>query len=152
MSRTKKISVGVLVAFIAIQFFRPARNQSTTAPPKDIAQTIALPPDVAATLKTACYDCHSNHTVYPWYMNIQPAAWFMAHHVTEGKGELNFSDFGSYSKRKQANKLKAIAREVEKGDMPLSSYTLIHPAARLTGEQKTQIISWAATAQDSLRQ
>jgi len=23
-------------------------------------------------MKTSCYDCHSNHTVYPWYANIAP--------------------------------------------------------------------------------
>lgn len=152
MTRAKKFGVGVLAAFIAIQFFRPARNQSNALLPTDIARTVAVPQDVAVILKAACHDCHSNNTVYPWYANVQPSAWYLANHVAEGKRELNFSEFGSYSKRKQANKLKAIAREVEKGAMPLSSYKLMHPSARLSSGQKTQIISWAAAAQDSLRQ
>lgn len=152
MSRAKKIAIGVAVVFAAMQAFRPARNQSTAVLPTDIAATVAVPQDVVALLKDACYDCHSNNTIYPWYMNVQPVAWFMAHHVTEGKGELNFSEFGSYSKRRQEGKLKAIAKEVEHGDMPLSSYTLMHKSARLTDSQKKQIIAWATAAQDSLRQ
>lgn len=147
MMLTKKIAIGVIVMFATMQAFRPARNQSRTTLPTDITVTVAVPSTVAALLKSACYDCHSNNTVYRWYMNVQPVAWFMAHHVTKGKGQLNFSEFGSYSKRKQVGKLKAIAREVEQGEMPLCSYTLMHSSARLTSSEKTLLVNWA----DNLR-
>ena len=144
------MGVAIVLVFIAIQFIRPSRNQSTHALPTDIVMAIAVPDDVHVVLIKACYDCHSNNTVYPWYMNLQPAAWFMASHIREGKAELNFSDFASYSKRKQAGKLRAIASQVKKGEMPLYSYTILHRDARLNNEEKELIISWASHSRDSL--
>lgn len=141
----------ILLVFVAIQLIRPERNiSSTQAIPGDIKSIVAVPQNVEMVLKSACYDCHSNNTIYPWYMNIQPAGWFMAYHVKNGKEELNFNEFGSYSLRKQQHKLKSIADQVNSGEMPLSSYTLIHRYAILSKEQKQLIITWAKNAQNNL--
>ena len=67
---------------------------------------IQFPGNVQPILARACYDCHSDNTAYPWYNRIQPVAWWLANHVKEGKGELNFSQFGTYSGKKQKHKLK----------------------------------------------
>lgn len=151
MTTKKKIIWLFIVLFIGIQFIRPARNVSSgQALPTDIKNVVAVPQNVAVVLKTACYDCHSNNTVYPWYMNIQPAGWFMAYHVKNGKEELNFNEFGSYSLRKQQHKLKSIGDQVHEGEMPLSSYTLIHKNAILSNNQKALIIDWATGVKDSL--
>lgn len=140
----KKIFFTLLIAFISIQFFRPARNLSSEVLPTDITNiAAAVPLDVVAVLKKACYDCHSNNTRYPWYMNVQPAAWFLADHISSGKAKLNFSGFGAYPDEKQAKKLSEISKEVRDGGMPLSSYTLIHKDARLTDAEKTLIADWA---------
>lgn len=146
MSRTKKIILGVVALLIVIQFIRPARNINGQVLPTDISKLYSVPENVQASLKTACYDCHSNNTRYPWYVNIQPVGWYLAWHVSEGKEELNFSDFGSYSQRKQKGKFKGIANTVQKGEMPLSSYTLIHKDAILTNEEKARLIDWAKNA------
>lgn len=146
MSRTKKILLGVLIFLIVIQFIRPGRNINVQVLPTDITKLYSIPENVQASLKTACYDCHSNNTRYPWYVNIQPVGWYLAWHVSEGKEELNFSDFGSYTQRRKTGKLKGIANTVRDNEMPLSSYTLIHKDAILTNEQKTQIIDWARNA------
>jgi len=143
MSRTKKILLGVLILLIVIQFIRPARNINGQVLPTDISKLYSIPQNVQTSLKTACYDCHSNNTRYPWYVNIQPVGWYLAWHVSEGKEELNFSDFGSYSQRKQKGKFKSIAKTVQEDEMPLSSYTLIHKDAKLTNEEKAQLIDWA---------
>ncbi|MDQ6763113.1 MAG: heme-binding domain-containing protein, partial [Bacteroidota bacterium] len=92
----------------------------------------------------------SNNTRYPWYVNLQPMSWIMARHISNGKKDLNFSEFGSYSLRKQQSKLKAIASQVKDGDMPISSYTIMHTDAKLSGEQKELIIDWATSTKDSL--
>lgn len=139
-----------MAAFIAVQFFRPARNESNAAQPADITNVVPMPVEVAASLKAACYDCHSNNTTYPWYAEIQPGGWYLARHVSKGKAELNFSEFGRYKKRRQANKLKAIANQINDNEMPLASYTWLHPTARLTSFQRTGITSWARSAADSL--
>lgn len=151
MSTKKKIIWLIVILFAGIQFIRPARNVSSVqALPTDVQNVVAVPQNVEAVLKASCYDCHSNNTVYPWYMNVQPAGWFMAYHIKNGKEEFNFNEFGSYSSRKQHHKLESVADQVKSGEMPLSSYTLIHRYAILSKEQKELIISWAKDAQREL--
>ena len=121
MGRIKKILLGILVAIIAIQFIQPARNKSARVLPTDVSKIYNVPENVQAILKRSCYDCHSNNTIYPWYSWIQPAGWWLASHIKRGKEELNFSEFGTYSSRKQGRKLFSITKSVEDGTMPLPS-------------------------------
>jgi hypothetical protein len=150
MSRTRIIMLALVGAFIALQFVPSARNESGQMLAADITKTIAVPPTVQAVLKTSCYDCHSNRSYYPWYSNLQPLRWMLDRHIREGKENLNFSEFGAYSARRQQNKLRAIKNSMEEGTMPLSSYTLMHRNARMTMAEKELIISWAMKAKDSL--
>jgi hypothetical protein len=117
----------------------------------DITTKYTIPQDVLASLKTSCYDCHSNNTYYPWYNNIQPVAWWLNSHVNDGKRELNFSEFTSYRIGKQYRKLDAINGVVKKDEMPLSSYTLIHTNAKLNEQQKLSIASWVTALRDSIK-
>ncbi|MBK9792448.1 MAG: heme-binding domain-containing protein [Sphingobacteriales bacterium] len=143
----KKIALIVILAIlIIIQFFPASKNQNTELLASDITKVTTVPDDVLQVLKVACYDCHSNNTVYPWYNNIQPVAWWLNRHVEEGKEHLNFSSFGAYTAEKAAKKIRGIAREVEKGDMPLTSYTLIHRNAVLNETQKQAVINWTKSA------
>lgn len=146
----KLTSIVVLLIFVGIQFIRPKRNISSAEQPGSIEHVVTVPPKLQALLKIACYDCHSNNTHYPWYMNVQPAAWFMAKHVEEGKAALNFDDFSSYSKRRQGSKLKSIVNSVREGTMPIASYKWMHKEARLSDEARSIIINWAMQQQDSL--
>ena len=146
----KKILPAVLIVFIAIQFIQPAHNSSVQELPTDITKTIRVPDTVLNIFKKACYDCHSNNTRYPWYVYIQPTGWIMARHIRNGKDNLNFSDFGSYSQRKQANKLRAIETSIKEGSMPLPAYTIMHSDAKLSAEDKKLITDWASVAKDSL--
>jgi len=139
----KKIAIGLLVALVIIQFFRPARNISSEKSPNDITNKYAVPASVQEIMKTSCTDCHSNNTVYPWYANIQPVAWWLADHVNEGKRELNFSEFSSYSPKKAHHKLEEVIEMVKEGEMPLQSYTIIHQNAKLSEPQKLELANWA---------
>ena len=152
MSLMKKIGITVLIVLIGIQFIQPARNENGQALPTDISKTVFIPGNVKSLLQTACNDCHSNNTNYPWYTYVQPMGWIMNNHIQDGKKELNFSEFGSYSGRRQQSKLKSIASQVKDDEMPMASYLLMHKNARLTKEQKTLIIDWALQAKDSLEQ
>ena len=126
MTFPKKILFAIGIVFITIQFFRPARNKSNQVPDTDISKMVTTSDSVQAVLKNACYDCHSNNTNYPWYSNIQPMGWLMAKHIKKGKDELNFSEFGSYSPRRQLSKLNGIANSIKDDIMPLSSYKMMH--------------------------
>ena len=150
MKILKKILLGLFIVFIVIQFIRPAHNTSGQVLPTDITKTINVPDKILDVFKNSCYDCHSNNTRYPWYVNIQPMGWIMADHVKTGKANLNFSEFGSYSKRKQANKLRSLAETINDGSMPISSYTIMHTDAKLSEENKKLITGWVAKTKDSL--
>jgi hypothetical protein len=150
MSRIKKILLGVLIVFVVIQFLQPARNKNGQVLPTDISKIVSMPENVQTILKTACYDCHSNNTNYPWYTNIQPVGWMMARHIKEGKEELVFSEFGSYSLRRQISKLKSIENSIKDGTMPLTSYTFIHKNAKLSQNDKALIIDWVQKTRDGL--
>ena len=151
MSITKKILLALLGVFILIQFIKPAKNQSTAVTPDDIFANFQSADSTKQLIRTACYDCHSNNTVYPWYAEIQPVALWLADHVNEGKSELNFSEFASYKPKKADHKLEEVIEMIQEGEMPLKSYTLIHGEAKLSEEQKTSIINWAEGLRNQIK-
>ena len=150
MNKRKVITWTVLLLLLAIQFIRPRRNNNGEVPGLSFVQQYGLPDNVNRVLREACYDCHSNHTRYPWYTNIQPLGWIMARHIRRGKAELNFSEFASYSSRRRISKLKAIANQVADNEMPLKSYKLVHKKARLSAEEKNLISRWMRSKADSI--
>lgn len=150
MKLIKRIGLAILIVLIAIQFIRPARNKTGQESPADITKVYSVPAKVHLALQSACYDCHSNNTEYPWYANIQPLAWWLANHIKHGKKELNFNEFGTYSDRRQLSKLKGIAHSIEDGTMPLRSYRFIHKSANLSEKEKELILNWIEEAKDGL--
>jgi hypothetical protein len=150
MSRIKAGLLAFLIILLAIQLLQPDRNQNGQAVKEDLSKVLDVPQNIQGILKKSCYDCHSNHTEYPWYTYIQPIGWWMDMHVRKGKDELNFNAFGAYSRRRQLSKLKSIAESAEDGTMPLSSYTFVHKNARLSKNDKTLILNWIKNTRDSL--
>lgn len=146
MSPFKTIMLLLLLVFIAIQFIRPVKNMNSEAKPAAIEKFISVPSNVQNILGRSCYDCHSNNTRYPWYASVQPVAWFLNSHVIKGKAELNFDEFGNYSKRRQLSKLKSIISQVKDGEMPLRSYIWIHKDAKLSVADEALVTDWATKA------
>ncbi len=146
----KRFFLVLLILFIGIQFFRPSKNRSDGPQPNDISTKYPVPADVQAILKTSCYDCHSNNTVYPWYAEIQPVGWWLNDHIKDGKRDLNFSEFTSYRIRRQYRKLEEVADLVKENRMPISSYTTIHKNAILNDQQKQVIYNWVQAVRDTI--
>jgi hypothetical protein len=139
----KKILFILALVLILIQFIRPARNVNTEIiTSDDISRTYAIPDDVHTILISKCYDCHSNHTNYPWYFNFQPIAWWLASHIKEAKEELNFSDFNNYTEKRAKHKLEELGEVLDEGTMPLKSYVVLHPNTSITPEDKKIIFAW----------
>jgi hypothetical protein len=134
-----------VVFFIVIQFIRPQQNQRSGPYPDDVTQVYRMPAAVQTILKNACYDCHSNHTAYPWYTAVQPLGWMMAAHIRDGKAALNFNTLRQYSTKRRINKIKRMKTQMKERAMPLPSYTLLHPAARLTAVQQAAVFQWIDT-------
>ena len=146
----KKILIGLLIVFVVMQAFRPAKNASKNTD-NDISNSYPVPEDVKTILAKACYDCHSNNTRYPWYTEIQPVGWWLSDHIKEGKKELNFNEFSSYRIGRQYKKMEECIDEVKEGKMPLPSYTQIHAVSVLTDPEKKIFLNWCQTVRDTIR-
>ena len=150
MKILKIIGIVLLVALVIVQFIPSEMNEGSRDVPTDIAHVYEVSPQVEKNLQVSCYDCHSNATAYPWYNKIQPVALYLENHVKDGKKHLNFSEFGNLPLDRQKKKLKEIAHEVEDGEMPLTSYTLIHQDANLSEADEEAMIKWAQDLNASL--
>lgn len=139
----KKILLGLLIILIAIQFIKPQKNIHSGASPADISTLYPVPADVDSILTIACKDCHSNNTRYPWYNNLQPVAWYLANHVKDGKRSFNVNEFATYPVARQYDKIEEIKKQLDKGEMPLTSYTRIHRDAILSDIEKKTVIIWS---------
>ena len=153
--------VGLLIIFMGMQFLQPDKNNTDVIMTNDIATVVNVPDTVKSLLQTACYDCHSNNTNYPWYSNIQPVGWWLNDHIKDGKRHLNFQEFalmkikpnGKYKTvaALQDHKLEEVAETVTEKEMPMESYTWIHKAADLTEDQRRLIINWVDSARAELK-
>jgi len=96
-------------------------------------------PETEALVRTACYDCHSNETVWPWYSYIAPFSWLIVRDVNYGRARLTFSRANIIDYTLEGF-LNDIAGHVENG-MPPRKYLLLHPDANLTDAQRAQLIA-----------
>jgi len=144
----KKVLVIILVAFIMIQFFPIDKTNPAPTPGMDFLKIKKTPDPIARIIRASCYDCHSNETKYPWYSNIAPPSWFLKNHINEGRKHLNFSTFAVYEPKRQLHKLEECIEMVEKKEMPLESYYLGHQDAKLTDDQRAQLIKYFKMAKE----
>ena len=141
--------IALATILVLSQFIRPEKNLSANVN-NDITKAFVVPDSIQNILKTSCYDCHSNKTVYPWYAEVQPVAWWLDDHIHEGKKEVNFNEFASYKPRRQFKKFTEIIEQEEEDEMPLKSYTIIHRDAVMSPEKKAQLIAWAQAMKDTM--
>ena len=140
MKKTLKwIFVALAAAFILLQFTNPPRTNPPVA--ADLMAANPPPPQVAAMLHAACYDCHSSETRWPWYSRVAPMSWLIANDVVEGRKNLNLSDWPSDPVR-AAKRLEGMSEEIGYGEMPPKKYTAIHADARLTQVQLKELTDW----------
>jgi hypothetical protein len=146
----KKLFFYVLMPLIGIfQLFPGEKPTVTLDNPNDIHREVLIDPTVSKILRNACYDCHSNETVYPWYAGIAPISWLVIHDTNEGREELNFSEWIPYTLKRKNHKLEEIIEMVDDDEMPMKIYTVIHEEAKLTEEDKQKIITWAMNLKGS---
>jgi hypothetical protein len=130
MTKKKRIILTAIVVILVMMFAFPG---SKTNP--EIEREIQWDsPQTKALFYRACADCHSNETKWPWYSNIAPVSWFVIGHVNHARGHFNISS-------KKLGEAHEAAEELEEGEMPLKSYLLMHPEAKLTPEEKKDLIS-----------
>ncbi len=125
--------VAAIVLFGLIQLVPYGKNHTNPAvvqePQWDSPQTRAL-------AQRACFDCHSNETVWPWYSNVAPISWLVQHDVDEGRQRMNLSEMGS-----QRIRVDELTRAITRGSMPPAQYLILHPDARLTADEKNLLVN-----------
>ena len=138
----RKILIVLLIALVVIQLIPIDRSVPETSDSKDFIYATDPTDEVVVILKTACYDCHSYETRYPWYARVAPVKFWLQDHVEDGRRHLNFSEWADYDTDRQQHKLEELIEEVEERHMPLDSYTWMHKDARLTDNQIQTLINW----------
>ena len=137
----KIIIVVLLVAFVVIQFHQPEKNSGDLSS-NHIFVTEQIPENVKTSIMNACMDCHSNQTNYLWYHKLAPVSWMVNKHITEGKKELNFSEWGKQDAYDKFGSFEDISKEVERKTMPIKSYKIMHKNARLSDEETIAFVEW----------
>ena len=146
----RMIIVSVLIVLVAVQFIRVDKNNSDYESSVAFFEKETKPnEEVRTILKKNCYDCHSNHTTYPWYSEVFPVSYWLSGHIEEGKEHFNVSDWEKYSDKKKDHKLEELVEEVEENEMPLSSYTWLH--GNIDEQQKEILINWATKLRSQYR-
>ncbi len=131
----KKIVLIVVIAgivlFAALQLVPYGRDHTN---PPVVMEPKWDSPETRALAKRACFDCHSNETVWPWYSNIAPPSWLVYKDIVEGRQQFNFSNWDQQSVR-----ARRLAQMINDGQMPPPQYLLIHSEARLTAAEKQKL-------------
>ena len=130
-----KVVQWVLAAGVLIQLIPFGRDHTNPADAKEPAWDSVATKDL---VRRACFDCHSNQTLWPWYSHVAPVSWLVQRDVNGGRRHLNFTEWD-----KPQRHAKDIAEQVKQGDMPPWFYLPMHPAARLTDAEKQALIDGA---------
>lgn len=132
--------VTILVFIIILALMQIIQIEKTN-PSINKTLEIDAPENIKTLLVNACYDCHSNQTVWPWYSSIAPVSWIIEGHVNDGRRSLNFEEWNDYTEEEKSKQLKEIYRTVY-ASMPPKDYIRMHDKADLTKEQRELIRVW----------
>lgn len=127
------IAAIVLVVLVLLIQFLPYGHTHTNPPV--VKEPNWNSPETRQITQKACFDCHSNETIWPWYSNIAPMSWLVQRDVDVARSRMNFSDWGRISVE-----VGEIIEIVSEGEMPPFQYLLMHPGARLSEQEKTRFI------------
>jgi len=147
----KKVLIIIIVILIGIQFITIDKTNPSADMGKDFITLTSPPNKLGVILKSSCYDCHSNHTKYPWYSNVAPFSWIIKEHVNNGRKYLNFSIWSDYKEKKKDHKLEECIEIVKSGEMPMKGYVMFHEEAEITQDQKMALLNWFGELRDSLK-
>ncbi|HTB21266.1 MAG TPA: heme-binding domain-containing protein [bacterium] len=159
MNKGKAILAAAIVVLAVWWVLRPRERPHRPLAPLPEQLSPAVLADVGRSytrnvepiFKDACFDCHSTQTVWPWYHSLPGVRQFLDGHVEDGRRALDMSKGFPFDPGSKVLKdLRRIAGNVQSGDMPLWSYKLMHPLARLSDVQRQVIVTWAQDSFDRL--
>ncbi|MCB8945661.1 MAG: heme-binding domain-containing protein [Ardenticatenaceae bacterium] len=134
---TRIIKIGLVAGvggFLLIQLVPYGRNHNN---PPVLSEPNWDSPQTRELADRACFDCHSNETVWPWYSHVAPVSWLVQHDTDEGREHLNFSTWNEGGKGREPDEAMEVIAE---GEMPPPVYLITHPEARLTAVEKEALM------------
>lgn len=138
----KKILYGILILLVVLQLVPVDRENPSSPAESDFFAQSSGNEEIKNLVRNACYDCHSNETVWPWYAYVAPASLMIGHHVEEGREHLNFSEWSSYETGKAHHKLEECTEVLLENEMPMAGYVALHKEADITEEQRQALVSF----------
>ena len=148
--KRKRILGTLLALFLIIQFIPSDRPEVILDNPNDFLLNNELPQKMETLLRTSCYDCHSNETIYPWYAYVAPVSFLISRDTRIAREELNFSKWEKLDKIEKVEMLDEMGEEVEEGEMPLKIYPITHPDAKLSESDREEFLLWTEIMAESL--
>ncbi len=139
----KILVIVVVAAFVVLQFFQIDKTNPPVVQAETLEASTTVPSNIVIIIGKSCGDCHTNQTVYPWYSNVQPTAWFLKNHIDDGRRKLNFSIWNTYTSAKKSKKLDEICEQIESKEMPIPSYLWIHRDSILSDSDGKALCEWA---------
>jgi hypothetical protein len=140
--KKKTIVLSVLILIVGLaQLVKPddMKRYENNVRMEDLA---GIPKDINEILRNSCFNCHSSSPELKWYDKITPANFLVASHFRRGTEVLNFTDWARMPMAKRKALLYYAVNKIRSGEMPLSSYTLVHRSARLNENQVQVIMSY----------
>lgn len=142
MKTLKNCIYWFLIIFALIQFIPVDRVNKPVDKKADFVQVYQTPENVREILRNACYDCHSDETVYPKYAFVAPISWSVKNHVNKGRRHLNLSEWTTFNRDLKKSMLENSARSLKDYSMPMGGYIAWHPEANLTKAQRTLLVNY----------
>lgn len=131
-----------LIVIALIQFIPVDRTNKPVDKKVNFVNVMETPSRVQELIKTSCYDCHSNETVYPDIAYVAPISWSVKHNVKKARRHLNFSEWGTYNKELKSGMLENAAGMLMENKMPIPGYIAQHPEARLSAGEKKLLVNY----------
>ncbi|WBX99330.1 heme-binding domain-containing protein [Chryseobacterium gambrini] len=142
MKTFKKIFFWTLLGFALIQFISTDKVNPPVDHKVNFVDAKKTPSKIQGLLKGACYDCHSNETVYPKYAYIAPISWSVKSHINEGREHLNFSIWDTYNKDLKQSMLSKSIQTIQNKTMPMPGYIVYHKEANLSDAERALLIQY----------
>lgn len=132
------VNIAVVILLIGIQFV-PYGHDHTNPPVQ--GEPKWSNPQVRELAARACFDCHSNETVWPWYSNVAPMSWLIQRDVDGGRRRLNFSEWNAPQRG-----ARDVAEVIQRGRMPQWYYVMLHPSAKLSSAEVQTLVQGLGTS------
>ena len=144
-------SVLLFATAVGLSFVHPWGDVRSARGDGGLLEGADAPQEVRRVIETKCADCHSNETHWPVYSRLAPGSWLMERDVSEGRAALNLSRWREMRMEERIDALSRIAAEMRTGKMPPTAYTMMHPARRVSDEEKQTVTAWARAERRRLR-